>query len=87
MEFKTHEQYRIPAVLNNRVKITYPLPLNYTLKRVNPLCPCITYKRVKDTIVFTIKPKTYSTKIVVLTYDDEIQQFIEFNIRPVDEIK
>ena len=47
------------------------------IMRINPLCSCIKYSVSMPDITFWYKANKTTTKIVVITYDDESSDFLQ----------
>ena len=84
MEFEQHVQVELKANLKKSVGYLHRLSNDKKVARIHVICPCIKYAPYKQDIWFSIKPRSYSRKIVVITYTDDTQQFLEFNIVPND---
>jgi hypothetical protein len=59
--------FRHTFIYNGSKKIT----------RINPLCDCVKYKINLPELTFWYKVNKTTTKIVVITYDDESSDFLQ----------
>jgi len=95
MEFEQHRQFEVKAHLKKKVHYLFTVPEGKKINRVHVTCDCIKYTIGKEVFSFNptvystqqilrlvITPKSYSRKIVIITYTDDTQQFLEFNIVP-----
>lgn len=82
MEFEQHVQIELRAKLKKARPYLYYTPEDKKVARVHVICPCIKYEIDNQYVFFSIRPRSYSRKIVVITYTDDTQQFLEFNIVP-----